>query len=549
MPPRYGKYPGAWHTEVPRMHTQLIDSRSRWPEEVSAPRGNLVLSGYGLDVRVWRGRLLVEDGIGLSRRRFALHRATGGLKRLIVLGHTGAITFDAIRWLHDVGAGFVQIDADGNLLAAWGAAGYEQPRLRRAQAKALGTHEGLTVAKALIDAKLAGQRATLDHIAEEMPVQPASRVGIEAAIRAVPTAGDENGLRKVESDAAAAYWAGWAGVPMRFVARDESKVPGHWHTFGTRTSGLKGGPRAATNPINAMFNFLYALLEAEAVIAAQTVGLDPGIGINHVDARYRASMAADLMEPVRPSVDRYVFDLLSQRAFAANDFFETRAGVCRLVPSLAAELAATRSHWGNEVGQVAEQVAHALVEPPTYEPLARLFTRPSNRRVARRPPGRPDKRTALMGINRRCAECGKRIADKDARTCSPECLEKVLLRSGHALGAKMQERIRAMREAGDNPQARPEAKKRMAAGLAKRQAERAAWEAANPGPRNEEAFRRDVMPRLAEVSVYAIRKATGLSTAQAWRIRKGRLPHPMWWEALESVVLSSGSKWEREGLT
>ena len=115
----------------------------------------------------------------------------------------------------------------------------------------------------------------------------------------------------------------------------------------------------------------------------------------------------------------------------------------------------------------------------------------------------------------------------------------MLVRSGNELGAKMQARMRAMRAAGDNPQARPDAKRqkrRMAAGLAKRQADRAAWEAANPGPRDEEAFRRDVMPRLAATSIYRIRQATGLSTAQAWRIRKGKLPHPMWWAVLGELA-------------
>lgn len=112
----------------------------------------------------------------------------------------------------------------------------------------------------------------------------------------------------------------------------------------------------------------------------------------------------------------------------------------------------------------------------------------------------------------------------------------MLLRSGHGMAAKMQERIRAMREVGDNPQARPEAKKRMAAGLVRRQAERAAWEAANPGPYDDEAFRRDVLPRIAGISVRAIMQATGLSTAQAWRIRRGKLPHPMWWKTLQQLV-------------
>src|SRR4051794_18482093 len=114
-----------------------------FPEEVSPPRGILVVRGYGVDIRVWRGRLRGKDGIGRDRRDFLVHRATGGLKRLFVIGHTGSITLEAIRWLDDVNAAYVQVDADGKLLAAFGGGtAYEQPRLRRAQAKAMGEPQG-----------------------------------------------------------------------------------------------------------------------------------------------------------------------------------------------------------------------------------------------------------------------------------------------------------------------------------------------------------------------------------------------------------------------
>jgi CRISPR-associated endonuclease Cas1 len=522
------------------MRAQGNDASDVWPEEMSAIRGNIVVSGYGCRVSVWRGRLLVEDGIGAKRRRAVVHRVIGNTKRLVVLGHTGSISLEAIRWLNDVGAGYVQIDADGKLLASWGSSMYDQPRLRRAQAKALGTDEGLSIAKALIELKLSGQEATLTHIAEQRAVDGASVSEVADARSHVAFAKDADELRLIESDGAAAYWRAWRDLPVKFVARDMAKVPTHWRAFGTRTSGLKGGPRAATNPANALLNYLYALVEAETVIAAQTVGLLPDLGVFHYDHRYRNSLAADLMEPIRPTVDRYLFDVLNARSFADNDFFETRTGVCRLTPRLTSELAATRAHWSQLAGPVAEQVAHALLAAPSWEPLARLMTRPSSRRQDRTATSRPDKRTSLPGLERRCGECGSPIPDPNARTCSEPCLKKLLVRTGHEGAAKLQERMRELRASGDNPSGRPRARARQAAGLARRQAERAAWEAQNPGPYDGEAFRSEVLPLLAAVSIPAIQRATGLSTAQAWRIRKGVVPHPMWWDALADVASNKG---------
>ena len=83
----------------------------------SAPRtGVVVAHGYGVKVYVERGHLVVHDGVGRVRqtRRFA--RATGGLRRLVIIGHTGFVTFEAARWLRDIGAAYMQLDTTGEVL-------------------------------------------------------------------------------------------------------------------------------------------------------------------------------------------------------------------------------------------------------------------------------------------------------------------------------------------------------------------------------------------------------------------------------------------------
>jgi CRISPR associated protein Cas1/Short repeat of unknown function (DUF308) len=78
----------------------------------------------------------------------------------------------------------------------------------------------------------------------------------------------------------------------------------HWLTFGKRYSLLsKPSPRRAVNPANAILNYLYAIIEAEAQIAALRMGLDPGLGLLHADQRTRNSLPCDSMEPVRPRID------------------------------------------------------------------------------------------------------------------------------------------------------------------------------------------------------------------------------------------------------
>jgi len=78
-------------------------------------------------------------------------------------------------------------------------------------------------------------------------------------------------------------------------------------------SPLTGSPRLAANPPNAILNYLYAMLESEARLAAAALGLDPGLGVLHVDVQARDSLACDLMEPARPQIDAYLVDWITRQ--------------------------------------------------------------------------------------------------------------------------------------------------------------------------------------------------------------------------------------------
>lgn len=112
--------------------------------------GVLVLSGYGLRLTVKRRHLLVADGICDERRSARFARATAGLKRLVILGHSGFITLEALRWLRDLGVTFLQIDVNGEVVVATGPGGLDDARLRRAQALAPGNGVGMKVARELV---------------------------------------------------------------------------------------------------------------------------------------------------------------------------------------------------------------------------------------------------------------------------------------------------------------------------------------------------------------------------------------------------------------
>ena len=210
--------------------------------------------------------------------------------------------------------------------------------------------------KDLIRHKLAAQ----EQLAREKlnDVKAADLIAVNRA--AIDETDNVETLRLFESRAAFAYWSAWRNVPIVFPKRDLSRVPEHWQRFGARISPLTGSPRLSVNPPNAMLNYLYALLESEARLAAAALGLDPGIGLMHVDSRARDSFACDLMEPVRPQVDAYILDWMARAPLRREWFFEQRDGNCRLMGSFAVGLSETASTWGRAVAPIAESIVRTL---------------------------------------------------------------------------------------------------------------------------------------------------------------------------------------------
>src|SRR5205823_8740171 len=152
----------------------------------------------------------------------------------------------------------------------------------------------------------------------------------------------------------------WSTLPVNFPKNQLSRVPAHWLSFGMRVSPLTGSPRLACNPPNCILNFLYALLESEARLAAAALGLDPGLGVLHVDTTARDSLACDLMEPIRAQVDAYVLDWVLNQPLRREWFFEQRDGNCRLMASFAIRLTETVGMWARAIAPVAEWVARQL---------------------------------------------------------------------------------------------------------------------------------------------------------------------------------------------
>ena len=471
---------------------------------------------------VERGHLTLEDGIGIRlKNRFP--RVRHGIRRLVVIGSDGMISLAALRWLADQNAAFVMLERDGSVLATTGPVRPSDARLRRAQALASENGMALEISKELIRKKLTAQ----EQLAKEKLNDSGAAQLIAGHRAAIDDAKTVETLRLCESRAAYAYWSAWRNLSITFPKRDLSRVPQHWQRFGARVSPLTGSPRLAVNPANAILNYLYTVLESEARLAAAALGLDPGIGVMHVDSPARDSLACDLMEPVRPQVDAYVLEWISREPIRREWFFEQRDGNCRLMASFAVRLSETAPTWARAVAPIAEMVARTLSSaikkqirsglPPTrLTQDQRRKARPTTAKVA------AEKSLKPMRI---CRTCGNTLK-RGQLYCKSCALPAAKERFGDV--------ARLGRIASHNHEAeicRAKTRRRHAAALK-------AWDPSTlPNWLTGQMYREKIQPRLAEVTVPAISKALGISGSYATDIRAGkRRPHPRHWERLARLV-------------
>ena len=176
----------------------------------------------------------------------------------------------------------------------------------------------------LVRAKLARQRRTLQHLQAARPdarkplfdalqtidgilINLKAASGAEAPTEAPSLAS----LLGFEGAGARAYFGGLAGVfapSLNFSGRNR---------------------RPPRDPVNVCLSLAYTMLHLQALQMCNSAGLDPLLGFYHRPAFGRESLASDLIEPLRPAVDLWVWNLLRSRELR-EDHFSLDKGACLL---------------------------------------------------------------------------------------------------------------------------------------------------------------------------------------------------------------------------
>lgn len=317
--------------------TDWADRSEYWTNYRTSTRGAskkfkyrepLILCGYGVNVRVDHNTLLVRNGFTHYPQKAEQFRYFPGdanlPDRIVILDASGGISFDALNWMSEQQIELVQLD--------W-----------RGQVTNIGLNSGYAgnsklIARNLITQKIATSLETLKVIIpksekRDFAISQLNRKYSE--IRELKKQFSISNILGIEGACAAAYFAAWQGLPIKWSGFKRKPVPDNWFEIIPRKMGWRTRSQNARHPVNAMLNYGYGIIVNHVRTQVIAAGFDPSIGVLHGNAQNRIPLVYDLMEPLRPVVDRVVLGLALSHTFTPGDFTINKYGGCRLNPQMA----------------------------------------------------------------------------------------------------------------------------------------------------------------------------------------------------------------------
>lgn len=290
---------------------------SAMPAASAHPPRTLYVQTQGATVGVEGERLVVRaPGSGEVLARMGLPR----LGRLVLLG-TVHLTSGALKRCLRSGVPVHVLTRRGEALGHAASAWATSAAVIRAQcAAASEPARQRALARALVEAKIRGQRALLVRRGRRLPEGEAREAlrrtarRLRGSAREASRAPSVEALRGVEGAASAAYFGAFPlllgeGAPLAFEGRSR---------------------RPPRDPVNALLSFAYTLAHRQVVSLLEMHRLHPYVGFLHEDRPGHATLASDLLELARPALDAFVLAAVRRHRFSEADFERVDGGGCYL---------------------------------------------------------------------------------------------------------------------------------------------------------------------------------------------------------------------------
>lgn len=278
----------------------------------------LLLSGFGISIDVNKSRLTIKQKDSMIE--FFPHHIP--YDSLIIDGHYGSISFEAMRWLSKHDVVITLLNWNGNLLSS------TMPK------ETLNADLKIKQYEKYLDPKLraymAGQivkqkvSSSVNLIKELSDFYDIDITTINKEIERMEY-DNINSLMMYEGRIASAYWSILSDI-FNKLAPD--------FNFQSRKNLSYSWNMNASDPVNALLNYGYTILESLVRKDINSIGLDPSIGFLHEIASSKHPLVYDLQELFRYVIDYSVIELLETK-LRKSDFITTENYHIRLRPDTA----------------------------------------------------------------------------------------------------------------------------------------------------------------------------------------------------------------------
>lgn len=276
----------------------------------------LLISGFGTSINVEKRKLIIQNKLKNEIHEFYPHRIEHD--SIIVDGHTGHITFESMRWLTKHNVSLSLLNWDGNLLSVTLPDSPISGKLRIKQYQKYLDHSiRHKIAMEFVKSKVDSSLNLLKELAKfhDFDFGKAKR-GFESETRFFL----EKSTDSIQDI------LGYEGRVARFyfdaLQKIFEKIAPQFH-FASRSNYDHKRTDHASDEINALFNYGYAILVSETRKAINSVGLDAEIGFLHEILSSRTPLVYDFQELFRWLIDYSIIQLLEETKFKKSDFIVT----------------------------------------------------------------------------------------------------------------------------------------------------------------------------------------------------------------------------------
>ena len=278
----------------------------------------LLLYGFGISVNVDGRNLVIHNNQNNETLWFQPHQIS--YNNIFVDGYYGNVSFEALRWLSKHGITLSLLNWNGNLLSVMLPKEPITGKLKIKQYKAyLDNVKRYTIAEKIIYKKVDKSYELLSALSKfyknvsKNAIDNAFYYERQSYLR-------DNGNKSIRN--LMAYEGRIADIYWKTLSKIFYNLYPEFNFRSRKNKSYSQGMNAS-DYVNALLNYGYAILESVIRRDINVIGLDPNIGFLHEISDSKTPLVYDLQELYRWLVDLSVIQLLEDKKLKKSDFIVT----------------------------------------------------------------------------------------------------------------------------------------------------------------------------------------------------------------------------------